>query len=156
MIHKSKVKSLLIIGLVLNLTACNTRAVKEEDNKVSKNDLIKIKKETELAYLNDDLVMSEKGYEILVKSIPSDASYLFRLANIYAQTNRPLAATNLYREALVRDAKNSKAWYNLSVIQLKQTAHSLNEMLIYTDIGDPLYVKAKNMLEAIKNLVVQD
>ena len=156
MIHKSNVKSLLIIGLLLNLTACNMSAVKEENKKVSKNDLIKIKEETEAAYLNDDLVMSEKGYEILVNNIPSDASYWFRLANIYAQTNRQVAAINLYREALVRDAKNSKAWYNLSVIQLKQTAHSLNEMLIYTDADDPLHAKAKKMLEAIKKLVMQD
>ena len=93
------------------------------------------------------------NYSILVKEIPVEALFWFRLANVYVRTNRPDAAITLYREAVIRDPKFSKAWYNLGIIQLKQTAFSLNEMLIYTDRTDPLYSKAATMLEEIKDII---
>jgi len=88
--------------------------------------------------------------------LPEIALHWFRLGNIYVRTNRPVAAINLYREAVLRDPKYGKAWYNLSIVQLKQTAYSLNEMLLYTDINDPLYDKAKNMLEGIYAIIKQE
>jgi len=130
--------------------------VKEENEETAKTDFFVLKKETDEAYLNDDLVTSEKGYEILVREMPIVAENWYRLANIYVRTNRPVAAINLYREALVRDPKHSKAWYNLSIVQLKQTAYSLSEMLHYTSSDDPLYDKAKGLLEGIQTIIEQD
>ncbi len=129
--------------------------VKDEEIKDEKSnvDFIQLKKETDEAYVNDDLVTSEKGYEILVRETPTVAENWFRLGNIYVRTNRPAAAVNLYREAVIRDPKYSKAWYNLSIVQLKQTAYSLTEMLNYTSSDDPLYDKAKKMLDDIQNII---
>ncbi len=130
--------------------------VKEENGETAKTDFFVLKKETDEAYINDDLITSEKGYEILVREMPIVAENWFRLANIYVRTNRPAAAIDLYREALVRDPKYSKAWYNLSIVQLKQTAYSLSEMLNYTSSDDPLYDKAKSLLEGIQTIIDQD
>lgn len=156
MIHKINMRALITIALLLNITACNMAGVKEENEDVQKADFFELQKEAEAAYLNDDLAGSEKGYQILVKEMPAVAEHWFRLANIYVRTNRPAAAISLYREAVLRDPKYSKAWYNLSIIQLKQTAYSLNEMLMHTDINDPLYDKAKQMLDGIQSIIKQD
>ncbi len=146
-------KSVLITTLFLCLAACNPSGIKEDGKEDKKIDFFVLQSEADEAYLNDDLVTSEKAYEILVKEMPMVAKHWFRLANIYVRTNRPTAAINLYREAVIRDPKYSKAWYNLSIVQLKQTAYSLTEMLTYTSSDDPLYDKAKKMLDDIQKII---
>ena len=154
--YKIKLRFLITITLLFNLTACNLSGIKQETEKSPEIDLFELKKQAETAYLNDDLVASEKDYQILVKELPAIAIHWFRLGNIYVRTNRPDAAISLYREAVIRDPTYAKAWYNLSVVQLKQTAYSLNEMLIYTNENDPLYNKAKGMLDRIYAIIKQD
>ncbi len=149
-------KTLITILVIINLSACNMSGVKEDSEETPKIDLLELKKETDAAYINDDLITSEKGYEILVNEMPTIAENWFKLGNVYVRTNRPAAAINLYREAVLRDPKYSKAWYNLGIVQLKQTAYSLSEMLHYTDINDPLYNKAKDMLDGIESIIKQD
>ena len=156
MIHKIKLKLLIIITLLFNLTACNLSGIKEESEESPKIDLYELKKQADTAYLNDDLVASERDYQILIQEMPAIALNWFRLGNIYVRTDRPDAAISLYREAVIRDPKYAKAWYNLGVVQLKQTAYSLNEMLIYTEESDPLYNKAKDMLDGIYAIIKQD
>jgi tetratricopeptide (TPR) repeat protein len=148
----SSIKQVLIFIFILNLAACATTETKNAENK-PKLDLIKIQEQANIAYESDDLVTSEKNYEILIKELPEEAEPWFRLGNIYVRTNRPYAAISLYREAVLRDPQFAKAWYNMGIVQLKQTAFSLNEMLIYTDKQDPLYSKAATMLEQIKSIV---
>jgi len=150
-----KIKTILFTFIFFILTACNMSGVKEDniDKETSEVDYVQLKEETDEAYNNDDLFTSEKGYEILVQKVPTNAENWFRLANVYVRTNRPLGAIRLYREAVLREPKYSKAWYNLSIVQLKQTAYSLTEMLNYTNSDDPLYDKAKIMLDDIQNII---
>lgn len=147
-----KVFKLILLLLLANLAGCNMAGVKEIEE-TPEVDLLTLKQEADFAYLNDDLETSEKHYLVLIEKIPEEAIHWYRLANVYVRTNRPHASINLYREAVLRDPTFSKAWYNMSIVQLKQTAFSLNEMLIYTDRNDPLYSKAASMLEEIKAII---
>jgi len=151
-ILKVVIKTIIVLLLLANLSGCNITGLKETEE-APKIDLLALKEEADFAYLNNDMVISEKNYSILVKEMPVEALFWFRLANVYVRTNRPDAAITLYREAVIRDPEFSKEWYNLGLVQLKQTAFSLNEMLIYTDRNDPLYSKAATMLEEIKDII---
>ncbi len=149
-----RLKYFIIITMLLSLSACNQLGVKEEEQ--TKPDLIELQKQADQAYLNDEFADAERDYEILIRELPKEALHWFRLGNIYVRTNRPAAAINLYKEAVIRDPSFAKAWFNMSIVQLKQTAYSLNEMLIYTDKDDPMYSKAKNLLDGIESIVKQD
>lgn len=149
-------KTLITLFLLLNLAACTMPEVKNENENISKTDLKDVQIQADTAYLNNELAESEKAYEILIKNNPKIVQNWFRLANIYVRTNRPAAAIKLYREAVIRDPKYAKAWYNLSIVQLKQTAYSLNEMILYTNVDDPLYNKAKSLLEGIEDIIKQN
>lgn len=153
-----KVNSKFIISLILllNLVGCNQLNTKDEESEVTKTDLFELQKQADTSYLNDDLVASEQAYETLIKELPEIALHWFRLGNIYVRTNRPAAAIGLYREAVLRDPTYAKAWYNMSIVQLKQTAYSLNEMLLYTDKNDPMYNKAKDLLDGITTIIQQE
>lgn len=157
------IKHTSLFILLLQLAACatvnstsNTTANSRKAEEPTKLNMVEIREQADIAYANEDLVTSEKNYEILIKELPEEAEHWFRLANIYVRTNRPYAAISLYREAVIRDPKFAKAWYNMGIVQLKQTAYSLNEMLIYTDKQDPLYSKAATMLEEIKSIVKEE
>ena len=152
MILKRVLKFITVLLLLTNLSGCNMTGLKDTED-APEIDLLALRDEADSAYLNDDLKTSEENYTILVKEMPEEALHWYRLANIYVRTNRPEAAINLYREAVVRDPEFSKAWYNLGIVQLKQTVFSLNEMLIYTDRNDPLYSKAATILEEIKDII---
>ena len=155
------ITTLLIILLTLNLSGCSKSGVKPEETAppaTTETDLNlrEIKLRADTAYENGDMEASAEDYEILIKEMPLEASHWFRLANIYVRTNRPQLAIQLYREAVIRDPEFSKAWYNLSIIQLRQTAYSLTEMLAYTKEDDPLHKKAKSMLEGIESIIQAD
>jgi len=152
MILKRVLKFITVLLLLTNLSGCNLTGLKDTED-APEIDLLELRNEADSAYLNDDLKTSEENYTILVKEMPEEALHWYRLANIYVRTNRPDAAINLYREAVIRDPEFSKAWYNLGIVQLKQTVFSLNEMLIYTDRNDPLYSKAATILEEIKDII---
>ena len=148
-------KRIIIITLLLSLAGCNQLGIKDTEEE-TKPDLFELQKQADQAYLNDDYTAAERDYEILIKELPEIALHWFRLGNIYVRTNRPAAAISLYREAVLRDPTYAKAWYNMSIVQLKQTAYSLNEMLLYTDKNDPMYSKARTLLDGIESTVKQE
>ena len=151
-----KSKFHITIMLLLTLSACDQFGVKVKDKEEAKPDLFELQKQADVSYLNDEMAASERDYQILIQELPEIALHWFRLGNIYVRTNRPVAAIKLYREAVLRDPTYAKAWFNMSIVQLKQTAYSLNEMLLYTDKNDPLYSKANKLLDGIQSTIKQD
>ena len=151
-----RLKFLIVLALLLNLAACSQLGLKEEVKSEPKPDLFALQKQADAAYLNDDMVSSERDYKVLIGELPEIALHWYRLANIYVRTNRPDAAIDLYREAVLRDPTFTNAWFNMSIVQLKQTAFSLQEMLLYTEKSDPIYTKAKKLLDGILAIINQD
>lgn len=153
-------KNIIILFCLLGLSSCVQTPIKTDQPTTEETpeniELSLLSEEAEIAYFNNDLEKSAEAYEILTQKIPQEALFWFRLANIYVRTNRPQEAVELYREALIRDPKFSKAWYNLSIIQLKQTAFNLQEMLIYTDQNDPLYEQGQQLLEQVDAIIKEN
>ena len=156
MILQIKLRFFITTMLLLSLAACSQLGTKKVDEEEPKQDLFELQKQAETAYLNDDMNSSERDYKILIRELPEIALHWYRLGNIYVRTNRPDAAIDLYREAVLRDPTFANAWFNMSIVQLKQTAYSLQEMLLYTNENDPIYTKSKNLLDGILAMIKQD
>ena len=158
--HDAPMRFLLIPGLILGLAGCNPFLIGPDTGAANApgpdNDLSALVKRADTAYRNDDLKGAEEAYKMLIKSRPDEALYRYRLANIYARGKRPEQAITLYREALGKAPAFAAAWYNLSIVRLKQTAHSLSELLANTDKDDPLHKKARAMLRGIEALIKAD
>jgi tetratricopeptide (TPR) repeat protein len=116
-------------------------------------DLSSYQKEAEEAYLNNDFARAEELYTQLAEDLPSEKIFWFRLGNIYARTNRPDAAIYSYREAVLRDPEYVNAWYNMGILQLKQSANSFSQMQQFVNEEDSLAVKGKNVLDAITDVI---
>jgi len=145
-----------IIFLILvshNLVGCSLQNIQSDKPSPELSDIVQLEQTAKKAYLSEDWATAEKAYKNLTLQIPGDAEPWFRLGNIYARTNNLDAAVATYREALIRDPKNSKIWHNLGVIQLKQAANTFLEMQQYTEENDPLGVRARYAVNSIANLI---
>lgn len=144
----------LLIPLLLLLGGCAT--LQPTTPQTPAQDLFETERSASAAYEKSDWQESEKHYKVLVEKNPDQAQYWLRLGNIYARTNRPDMAVVAYREALVRDTKLTNAWFNMGIIQLKQSAYSFNEMQLHVDPDDPVAAESKKLLEGILGLIQGD
>jgi cytochrome c-type biogenesis protein CcmH/NrfG len=96
---------------------------------------------------------AESHYLVLARELPEDTEPWFRLGNIYARTNRPTLAINAYREALIREPANARAWHNMGIVQLREAAASFEEMEKFIPHDDPLYARTQELREAIEAML---
>lgn len=144
---------IFIIIIALNCVGCNIQNLQADKPSPNLEDITQLEQTAKKAYLNEDWETAEKAYKKLTLQIPSEVEPWFRLGNVYARTNKTDAAVVTYREALIRDPKNSKIWHNLGVIQLKQAANTFLEMQQYTEENDPLGIRARYAVNTIANLI---
>ena len=107
----------------------------------------------EASYNAKDWEAAEKNYVEITRAIPKEAHPWFRLGNIYARTERPEFAVRAYKEALLRDSNLSKAWYNMGLVQLRQSANSFLQMRTYTPENSSAQERAEAMYEAIIDVI---
>ena len=145
-----------IIFLILvshNLVGCNLQNIQSDKPSPELSDIVQLEQTAKKAYLDEDWATAVEAYKKLTLQLPGEVEPWFRLGNIYARTNNLDAAVATYREALIRDLKNSKIWHNLGVIQLKQAANTFLEMQQYTEENDPLSLRARYAVNSIANLI---
>jgi tetratricopeptide (TPR) repeat protein len=147
---------ILIIALVLGgLAGCSAPSVRKPTP--TETGLLEIQRLGDSAYEEGNLLDSEKHYSVLVREIPAEAQNWFRLGNVYARTQRPDAAVAAYREAVVRNPKLTKAWYNMGIVQLRQAVNSFGELEIYAGSGDDALVdQGRSIVDGILNLLAPD
>lgn len=141
---------LLLPLLLFLLGGCAGGAVNRGAAGDSGEDLLKIRAAAETAYAAKDYAESEKQYTLLAKKVPVEAENWFRLGNIYARTNRPDAAIAAYRETLVREPENRKAWFNMAILQVKSAVGSLEQLLLLPGPEDALTPRSRELLEQLR------
>ncbi len=136
--------------VLVALIACAQTSTKSDTEKI---DLTKIYALATQAYAEKNWPESEQHYATLTRKSPGEAEPWFKLGNIYARTFRPELAVKFYREALVRDPANVKAWHNLGIIELRQAANTFATLQDLLEPGDVLYEKSVTIQTSINALV---
>ena len=147
------VRLALLIFITFNFIGCNLQNIQSEKPALDLSEMAKLEQAARQAYLEEDWATAEIAYKKLTVQVPANVEPWFRLGNVYARTNQLDAAVVTYREALIREPKNSKIWHNLGVIQLKQAANTFLEMQQYTEENDPLGIRARHAVNSIANLI---
>jgi len=137
--------------LFLFLMGCANQPPVQKDS--VQIDLVQIEKQAATDYEQGNWLQSEKNYSMLAEQYPHKSLNWLRLGNIYAMTNRPDAAVIAYREAVKHDPELSHGWYNLGVLQLRQAAHSFNQMQIHVSPDDPVSEQSQRILDGIMQLI---
>lgn len=103
--------------------------------------LLDDKRQAAAAYQGGDYAQAAQRYRALVRDWPEEAENWFLLGNSYVRLRQPEQALGAYREALVRDPRNSRAWYNVVYLQAEALGRTVVEMQRNVDPRDPAYAR---------------
>ena len=118
-----------------------------------KKDLLAQRDEAYFLYDEGSYSQAIAKLEELVNAVPKDAELHFKLGNAYTKAALYEKAVEQYTEALVREPKLGKAWYNLSKVRLRQAASTLVEMQRFADRDDPAFALGKELAEGLLELI---
>ena len=136
--------------VVLTLTACGQTATKPDAPAINLGETYRL---AAAAYEEQDWAASEKHYLRLTQHAPEESEPWFKLGNVYARNARLDGAVRCYREALIRDSRDAKAWHNMAVTQLRNSGESFRELEMLVDEDDPLHEKSVRIQQIINELV---
>lgn len=140
--------------LLASLTGCAVPAMTGVGMPEKEVDLVGLNRDAQLAAESGETAKAEILYRSLVKRMPNDASTWLRLGNLYARNNKPDEAVGAYQRALIANNAESRAWYNLGVVRLRQAwAAMLQVQIQLDDATDPtLRKQAEEVLEYLEKL----
>ena len=150
---RTRVARLCILVPILVFLAACTQINLKQLTRPDKKELAAIRVVADKGYTAEDWAIAEGAYRTLTETVPREAENWFRLGNIFVLKGHPNEAIALYREALVRDPRHSKAWQNLGLTQLRAATNTFVEMQESFDSSDPAHELARRMVNGITRLL---
>lgn len=133
------IKVLLLVSMIsFMLSGCVVTQAKP-----ALNDLQQLQAQAHAAYEAREYELAISRYQEVQTYLDKDPYIWFRLGNCYSHLQQPDEAITAYRKAVFFDPTMSKAWHNMGVMQLRQSANTWTQMLVHTPQTDPLYDKAE-------------
>lgn len=115
-------KQALIMILCLALGAC---AVAPRSADTADTDLRTKLRQADRALREARLLDAEILYRGLAKNHPTLPDVWLRLGNIYVRQSQNAAAVRVYKKGLRYRRQDGRLWYNLAIVQLKQSVETL-------------------------------
>lgn len=115
--------------------------------------MVELRRQADTAYKQGDFATALKTYSLLSESIKNDPELHFRIGNVYSKLHQPQNAIAAYEKALLLDPRMSKAWHNMGVMQLRQSANTWVQMVSEISPDDPLLPKAVHFSKAILDVL---
>ncbi len=138
-------KILVIFFFIPLLSACQTLQSREPP---TTDELISLKQQASAEYEKRNYQEALPLHLELTELISNDPLLYLRTGNIYARLNQPDKAIVNYQSALKLNPQLAIAWHKMGVLQLRQAANTLTQMLQYIKPDDPLYPRAVSLSEA--------
>jgi len=151
--RKQPMRYLISICLLLLLTACQVNSPLIRDAGTKDKSLMTVRKEAIEAYQRRDYQTALPLYTRLTSEVPIDPELWFQLGNIHARLQQPQPAIAAYQAALKLNPSYSKAWHNMGVVQIQQSANTFTQMLQNTPVHDPLYVRGEAISQQLLSIL---
>lgn len=137
----------MVMAVVL-LAGCKT--ISGESDLPQRSDLFQLNNEAQLAYEAGEDTQAESLYMALLRKTPNDPEIWFRLGNLYARAHRPDAAADAYQRVLSINPNESRAWYNLAIVRLRQGWAALIQAHGLSAPEHPLYPESEQMIRHLE------
>lgn len=139
---------ILFILAVISLTGCSVATPGKT--------VFDYEREASQAYENGRYEIAVNGYEYLVKQVPKDPNFWFRLGNSYGKNGDLNKSAMAYQNTLLRDVTYEKAWYNLGVIQMQQALKTFIDMQKAIPQNSPVQPLAEKKMNGLFLLLGQN
>lgn len=137
-----------IVLVVTLLAGCKMMSGTED--MPQRSELFQLSNDAQLAYEAGEDAQAEKLYMALLRQTPSDPEVWFRLGNLYARAHRPDAAADAYQRVLSINGNESRAWYNLGIVRLRQGWGALIRAHELAPPDHPLYPESELMIRHLE------
>lgn len=161
---KTILPTILISILSLLMSACATTGeaggeVTEKqtskDQELPQGDPFELAKLADEAYARSQWLESQRYYKTLTQIVPDDAYGWFRMANTHIRQGEITQAVHAYEEALHRDPRYPKAWYNLATAYLLNAQNALRQSYQNLREEDPGRALALQRIHALDQIIYQ-
>ena len=124
-------------------------------NTSSKNYELSLEQASEAytVYKSGDYPEAVRQYEFLTSKVPDDATFWFYLGNSYLKNKQPRLAEMAYENSLIRDAKMSKAWYNLGQLHMQEALRVFIDMQTHLDQDDPIREAGERKMDQLLEIM---
>ncbi|MEM7540163.1 MAG: tetratricopeptide repeat protein [Pseudomonadota bacterium] len=147
-------RTLASIVLFASLLGCSAKNAKPDDKKpLGPDELRQVEQSAVESYSKREWLAAAIAYRRLTIAVPGDPDFWFRLGTAEARLGNSDRALAAYREAVVRDPKMSKGWYNLSVVEIRRAQNALTQLIRFAPDNDDNAARAASLLEALSELI---
>ena len=145
-----KPRAAIVLMLALAAAGCagGDRVVKSDAGS-----LLEVDRKADNAYRSGDNESAAQLYRALVKSMPNESPYWYRLANTLVRVGNHNDAALAYQRTLVLDPKNARAWHNLGIVRLRQAQQSFAQGVENSRAGDQVFDESLRLSSAVFTLV---
>lgn len=124
-------RALVLSAIIVGISACNTVAATTKPQ----NPMIEAQSYYDRALYSD----AERVLLKLSAQAKDNYDVHFMLGNIYVRTGQYPAADRMYRQCINIDSSVAKAWYNLSLLKVKEAMSLADEGYQRTAVDNPEY-----------------
>lgn len=149
-------KAALLMLLALSLAGCQALdSIGMRDSKgvmPQRSELFQLSNQAQLAYEAGEDAKAEQLLMGLSRQTPNDPEIWLRLGNLYARSNRPDAAADAYQRVLSINGMESRAWYNLAIVRLRQGWAAMAQAHGTADLKAPIHEQSGQMLDHLSRM----
>ncbi|MGI2171415.1 tetratricopeptide repeat protein [Shewanella sp. MF05960] len=146
------VRHLLLLTAVLCMGLAGCASKPDTKQQEGNQQIMQLQANAERAYKMAMLDQAESLYFEVLASVPNYAPAWFRLGNIYTRTGRHDAAIAAYSKNLEFQPDNQKAFYNISLVRIKQSTETLAAATKHGDVNSPIGKQIQALLDALNQL----
>ena len=143
LVIKLMVKFLFWLGVFTIMVGCSSNSVNKK--RIDSFELAKVYYEKALYSESERLLLQ------LDRDVPNDYDINFRLGNIYVRTGQFPAAELRFRRCIDIDNSEPKAWYNLSLLKIKESLAIADEGYQKSSVKDSEF--SRNFVELRDSLI---
>lgn len=142
-----RARMFFFMALIALLAGCATSSVDRQLGSI-----VATQREADDAYAHGDMQVALQRYETLIKAVPKESSYWFRLGNVQFRLMQLDAAIASYQQAITLKPGYTEAWYNLGIVRLRMAQIAFVRGSQQAPSNDPVAAQSAHFAEGIAAL----
>lgn len=114
---------------------------------------LEIRARAEAAYAGGRYAEAATWYAELVKQIPAEGEYWYRLGNALVRSGRLEDAAFAYQRTLIIDESHGRAWHNLGVVRMRQAQEAFAEGIKTSDSTERVFQDSLRLSTGLYSLM---
>lgn len=146
---------ILALLLLLTISGCSNLADKSSYNEQQLDSLLSLQQAADAAYRAQDWPLAIQQYQALLEQYPGHSNSWYRMGNSYSELGKLEQAMAAYEQSIHHDLKNTRAWHNLGILQLRTATRTFLDMQNHASESDEHARRGQTIVDSIGQILQQ-